>query len=604
MNGLFLYLLKVLICSGILFGYYWVALRDKKFHQYNRFYLLFSVVFSLVVPIVHLSWFTLGDRAADNSIVRVLYAGDLDEVVVGAQQTDWTSIGIYAIVGVSALLLLLLAVRVVNVLRLAKKYPAVKLEGVDFLDTDMASAPFSFLNYLFWKHNINVQSRVGQQILEHELTHIRQKHTWDKLFMQIVAAILWFNPFYWLTQRELSMIHEFLADEKAIGDHDVQSFAEMLLEAHYGKQILQPVNPFAYRPIRRRLKMLANSSRPSYSYLRRLFFLPLLVVVTGLFAFTVKKQDWKMPQININEMAKSVGIDLKSDDSTTAVKAKTLPDSLIIIHDDKKRDTVPNVSPAKLRLVQNSENTDSLSPQGKVTSIRIRGVRGNEIFDGKGEPLFILDGMLLDAETDPLKTINPTEIESMSVLKGPSATALYGDKGKDGVILITTKKGHKGSASGNNDKTVKEDVRLVSASPHQHTSDSSGLEDVVVVGYGTQQKEEPNPKVDKEASYPGGTNAWKTFLTRNLRADIPTENGAPAGRNYTVIASFIVDKEGNVSEVRAVNDPGYGTAQEVIRLIKRSGKWEPAIQKGKKVIYRQRQQVTFQVTEEPVKKKK
>ena len=83
-----------------------------------------------------------------------------------------------------------------------------------------------------------------------------------------------------------------------------------------------------------------------------------------------------------------------------------------------------------------------------------------------------------------------------------------------------------------------------------------------------------------------------------MRSDVPTENGAPAGRNYSVIVSFIVDIDGSVSHVVAENDPGYGTAAEAVRAIRNSGKWIPAMQNGKKVKYRQRQQIIFQVTEE------
>ena len=75
-----------------------------------------------------------------------------------------------------------------------------------------------------------------------------------------------------------------------------------------------------------------------------------------------------------------------------------------------------------------------------------------------------------------------------------------------------------------------------------------------------------------------------------------SDNGAPPG-NYTVVVSFLVDKEGNISEVKAENDPGYGTADEAVRVIQRGPKWKPAVQNGRNVIYRQRQSITFQVAE-------
>ncbi|WP_447640540.1 MULTISPECIES: M56 family metallopeptidase [Chitinophagaceae] len=615
MNSLFLYIIKVLVCSGILFLYYWTVLRNKKFHQYNRFYLLFSVGFSLLVPFVHLSWFTFREDTVNQySLVRVLYEGNLNPIVVTNRVVGWDTITMYSMVGVSAILFLLLTIRVLSVFRLAKKFPVVKLEGVDFLDTDIPSAPFSFLNYLFWKQNIDVQSKVGKQILEHELTHIHQKHTWDKLFMQMVSAVLWFNPFYWLMQRELLMIHEFLADEKAVGNQDVQSFARMLLEAHYGKKILEPIHPFAYRPIHRRLKMLTNSSNPKYSYMRRLFFLPLLLIVTGLFAFTVKKQEWTIPHIDMQKWAKAAGINLSSYDKITIKQQSApLPDSIIVIHDNKKRDTIPNISSLKLNFVkdnsvhglQDSERT--LQLQGKVSGVKIETeapspeVKPVSVSplgsDPSRQPLYVLDGVPMDENTEPLKTIHPNDIESISVLKDNASSAIYGPRGQNGVILITTKVGHKGTT---NDKDSTKKVVIVHGyrKDNSNANENKGIDnnEVVVVGYGKKQKEDKQD-VDKEPLFPGGANAWRIFLMRNLKADVPTNHGAPANHNYTVLVSFLVNKNGKLSQIKAITNPGYGTAEEVIRLMKESPNWEPAIKNGKPVLYRQKQQVTFQITD-------
>ena len=66
----------------------------------------------------------------------------------------------------------------------------------------------------------------------------------------------------------------------------------------------------------------------------------------------------------------------------------------------------------------------------------------------------------------------------------------------------------------------------------------------------------------------------------------------------TVTVSFLVDKNGNISQVQALNDPGYGCAQEAVRVIQKGPKWTPAIQNGRNVIYRQKQSITFQVSEQ------
>lgn len=103
--------------------------------------------------------------------------------------------------------------------------------------------------------------------------------------------------------------------------------------------------------------------------------------------------------------------------------------------------------------------------------------------------------------------------------------------------------------------------------------------------------------VQIEAQFPGGMPAWKRYLERNLNDRVVEENGGPPGK-YTVIVSFRVDKDGNITEVKAENNPGYGTADEAVRVIKKGPKWSPAQQNGRAVIYRQRQSVTFVYTEE------
>ncbi len=99
------------------------------------------------------------------------------------------------------------------------------------------------------------------------------------------------------------------------------------------------------------------------------------------------------------------------------------------------------------------------------------------------------------------------------------------------------------------------------------------------------------------AEFPGGLPAWTKYLERNLNRDLPVENGAPPGK-YTVVVSFIVSKTGDISDVTAENDPGYGTKAEAIRVITKGPKWKPAVQNGRNVIYRHKQSITFQVSEE------
>lgn len=106
-------------------------------------------------------------------------------------------------------------------------------------------------------------------------------------------------------------------------------------------------------------------------------------------------------------------------------------------------------------------------------------------------------------------------------------------------------------------------------------------------------------KVEKEAKFPGGMEGWKRYLERNLNANVAADDGAPTG-NYTVKVQFIVDKEGGISNVQAIEVPKAcpSCGPEAVKVIKKGPKWEPAVQNGRNVIYQAIQYVTFQVAEE------
>jgi len=97
--------------------------------------------------------------------------------------------------------------------------------------------------------------------------------------------------------------------------------------------------------------------------------------------------------------------------------------------------------------------------------------------------------------------------------------------------------------------------------------------------------------VEIEAKFVGN---WKKFLERNLNANIPDDNAAPAG-NYPIDVQFVVDTNGIVSDIKPLTNLGYGMEQEAVRVLKKATKWEPAIQNGRKVKAYRRQRIIFQV---------
>lgn len=101
-------------------------------------------------------------------------------------------------------------------------------------------------------------------------------------------------------------------------------------------------------------------------------------------------------------------------------------------------------------------------------------------------------------------------------------------------------------------------------------------------------------RVEVEASFPGGQSAWYDFLSKNIKSDVPIRHKAPAG-NYTVIAQFIVDRSGQVIDAKALTNFGYGMEEEVIRVLRKSPRWTPAMQNGRFVKAYRKQPLTFVV---------
>jgi protein TonB len=102
--------------------------------------------------------------------------------------------------------------------------------------------------------------------------------------------------------------------------------------------------------------------------------------------------------------------------------------------------------------------------------------------------------------------------------------------------------------------------------------------------------------VEIEAGFPGGEDAWRSYLRNTLNAGTPIDNGAGGGK-YTVIVKFVVSKDGSVSDIKCENDPGFGMCDEAVRVIKKTKNWTPAVQNGQYVNAYRRQPITFLVEE-------
>ena len=319
------YFLQVFFCSAVLMGYYWLVLRDKKFHQYNRFYLISVLLMSWIIPLIKIQW--TKPVTTDAQVINFLsiVADNNAEIDANLAKTSyqftWEGLAVAAYFLIAAIMLGLLVVGLVRLYVLLKKHSCKNVGDVYLILTQVKGTPFSFFRYIFWHEAIDLRSDAGKKMLEHELTHVQQKHSVDKVLIQVVLVAGWFNPFFWLLKKEMEMIHEFIADNKSVQNGDSASLAQLLLTAAYPQQQFLLTTPFFFSPIKRRLAMITNNKNPRFSYLRRLVILPLLAIVVVLFAFRSKGIDHAKP-LSVGSLMETVADKIKGNQANPTLQLR------------------------------------------------------------------------------------------------------------------------------------------------------------------------------------------------------------------------------------------------------------------------------------------
>lgn len=603
------YLLNVILCSGLLYSYYVIALRNRKFHQYNRFYLLLTVVLSIVIPLLKIEfWEETVQQPNLIKLLAVVSAAEKNAEQVTFKQTsvwDWELFASGIFSAISAIILFMLLSNLAKIFLNIRKHPKEFWNNICFVFSNTKGTPYSFFKYIFWNNQIDINTNEGKHILQHELTHVHQKHSADKLFLNIVLAGGWANPFFWLIRKELNLIHEFIADQKAISDGDADAFAIMLLTAAYPQHTSVLTNSFFHSPIKRRLLMLTTSKLPSYSYVRRLMILPLLLFVTILFAFKVKEK----VAGKIDKTFSAVIAAKTIDDNTTA--------DILQKEEDEEKTIAQNFQDTGLKKnkgvveVQKGVNIKITDPTGLV--IEVPKDASKPIDTAKNSKLLVvLDGEQMSWNEFGEKNIPGEQIKRIDVLKGNNATDKYGQKAQFGVIEITTLSP---AVTGSDVKLKSEQQSQQSYQYQQEKLKQQQSRQVYEQERQKQLQDQQQPqerrlssseqseadvqkfdkvftKVEQPARFPGGDEAWRRYLARNLN----TKVNAPKGV-YTVHVQFIVNEDGSIRNVITAEVPKdcQECGQEAIKLIKKGPKWEPAVQNGRNVVYQMIQDITFNV---------
>lgn len=283
------YLLKVTITSGILFGYYRLFLCNKKFHHYNRFFLIGALLLSIVLPFIRIPLLYEPENPVNKAVYHTVSVINTDyygpeagpEEAASFSETVFTVMNtIYLLYVIGAVILLTLIARsLIYILSIRRKYAAENITSLKFYNTHEPGTPFSFFRSIFWNDQLKFNSPEGQQIFRHELFHVQHHHSADRLLAELVTAVFWFNPFFHLIKRELRAIHEFLADQFAINNSDRYTYATLLVQQALELGKHRVTNHFFQNQIKRRIAMITQFKQSNYGYWSRVMILPVSILL-------------------------------------------------------------------------------------------------------------------------------------------------------------------------------------------------------------------------------------------------------------------------------------------------------------------------------------
>ena len=290
MNSFVNYLLESGISLSLFALVYFLFLRRETFFSINRWFLLVSIGFSAVLPLLHIPFYasqpTVLAEVTVTPYVNLLSAVTVygTTITQGAERIVFTYslLGYVYLIG-AVFFATKLLIQIYQIIRLIARNEVIAEGKIKLVMLDAELSPFSFLNYIFVSRDL--QNIAGwEKMLEHERQHIRQGHSIDVLILEFIAVFQWFNPFFWMFRRALRENHEFLADHAVISHGTAPAWYKQILVSQYvGGQIIL-TNNFNYSLIKTRIKMISKIKSRKIAGIKVLLGFVLAISLVATFA--------------------------------------------------------------------------------------------------------------------------------------------------------------------------------------------------------------------------------------------------------------------------------------------------------------------------------
>ena len=294
------------ITTALFFGFYWLTLHRSNLFRLRRFYLVGTLALSLVLPFVSVEMPSRVTAVVKTTTTgTTLTTGAVESTTTGTTLTtkagQSTTTGTTLTTGATKKLAFkdivcygyVLGCGVAFILLVVKLFKTFRYYRRSVLSDELSTGdmcvrvlgepdgnlPFSFLRSVFVNPEVFTESEL-QQVLRHERTHIRQRHTWDLLFTEAVRVMQWFNPVIYLYARELSSVHEYLADEAVLScGFSRRDYLELLYKQLCVGKFVPVGNSFRHLLTKKRILMM---NQPVKRRVSAWWLLALVPIIAGL----------------------------------------------------------------------------------------------------------------------------------------------------------------------------------------------------------------------------------------------------------------------------------------------------------------------------------
>lgn len=543
MHPFFIYLLQVNIALALFYLLYAVVLKSDTFLRLRRFFFLSVIAFSLIYPLYTVPAFgdfwvsatTLGNTETAVLIGEPSMVVVADDAEVGDTSIPWAKIIIlfYGIVTFGFFFRFI--GQLLSILRIKMRCEKRVIAGMPIYQLKDDITPFSFFNRIFIHPGSYSEAELSQ-ILLHEQTHVRQRHSVDIIFIELLFLFSWWNPFVWLLKREMTINLEYLADNGVLCEGiDSREYQYHLLRLTYHESVARIVNNFNVSQIKKRIMMMNKSKSPTLTLVKYLLIIPLaFLLVFANSCVNRDKENTADATLGQSETASGAASD------ETVIEAEDKSEVFLVV---EQQPEFPGGNAAMMRFL-----TDSIKYPVEAQE---NGIQGSVICNFVVEK----DGRLSDFQV--VRGVDPIlDKEAMRVLKAMPNWIPGKQRGEDVRVRFTLPVVFK--LVGNDD---------VASSSSQAPIKQSASDEVFVV-------------VETQPEFPGGNAAMMRFISDNLKYPTVAQENGIQGR---VIINFVVEKDGSLSDATIVRSIDPVLDKEAVRVVESMPKWKPGTQKNEAV---------------------